>query len=92
MVGTRRDALGKQCDWLLGQVKKHPELTLDALPRQLERRGCKVACDTLSRFLRKDKHQLLKKTLFAEEQKHPDVQRRRSVWKRRVQDKFDSKI
>ena len=50
MGGKRRDALGAQRDWLLKQVKNHPDLTLHSLLRQLERRDCKVACDTLWRF------------------------------------------
>ena len=52
MGGKRRDALETQRDWLLGQVKTHPDLTLGALLHQLERRGCKVSCNTLWRFLR----------------------------------------
>jgi len=52
MGGKRRDVLETQRDWLLGQVKKHPDLTLGALLCQLDHRGCKVCCNTLWRFLR----------------------------------------
>ena len=52
MGGKRRDSLESQRDWLLKQVKNHPDLTLDALLRQLERRRCKVCRNTLWRFLR----------------------------------------
>jgi len=54
MGGKRRDALKDQRDWLLKHVKKHPDLTLDARLRLLERRGCKIVSDTLWRFLRKE--------------------------------------
>lgn len=52
MGGKRRDALETQRAWLLEQVKQQPDLTLGALLRQLDRRGCKVCCTTLWRFLR----------------------------------------
>ena len=63
MGGKRRDALGAQRDWLLQHVKNHPDLTLHALLRQLERRDCKVACDTLWRFLRAEGISFKKNTI-----------------------------
>lgn len=51
MGGQRRDALANEREWLLAQVARKPDLTLHALLAQLERRGTKVCCDTLWRFL-----------------------------------------
>jgi transposase len=51
MGGRRRDALAGEREWLLAQVARQPDLTLHALLAQLERRGTKVCCDTLWRFL-----------------------------------------
>jgi transposase len=65
------------------------DLTLHALLSELRERGVVVSCNTLWRFLRKEKLSF-KKTLFAAEQDWRDVARRRARW-RKLQPRLDPK-
>lgn len=55
MSGKRPYLLASQRDFLLGRLAEQPDLTLHALLSELRERGVVVSCDTLWRFLRKEK-------------------------------------
>jgi transposase len=55
MGGSRRDALGKQCDWLRRRLVEKPDLTLDALRLELMQRGLQVSLWTIWKFCRAEK-------------------------------------
>jgi len=86
MGGKRPYLLAGQRDFLLARLAEKPDLTLHALLLELRERGVVVSCDTLWRFLRKEK--ISKKTLFAAEQDRPDVARHRRRW-RKIQPGLD---
>ncbi len=52
MGGYRRPLLEPHRDWLLGQVRRCPHLTLAVLQQMLAERGVVVSHDTVWRFLR----------------------------------------
>lgn len=52
MGGYRRPLLEPHRDWLLGQLRLCPQLTLAVLQEILAERGVVVGHDTVSRFLR----------------------------------------
>jgi transposase len=81
MGGKRPYLLEGQRSFLLARLSEKPDLTLHALLLELRLRGVVVSCDTLWRFLRREKISF-KKTLFASEQDRPDVARRRALWKK----------
>jgi len=55
MGGKRPYLLAGQRDFLLARLAEKPDLTLHALLDELRERGVVVSCDTLWRFLRKEK-------------------------------------
>jgi transposase len=55
MGGRRPYMLEGQRDWLLARVKKKPDLTLHALLEELAEQDIVVSCDTLWRFLKREK-------------------------------------
>ena len=55
MGGKRPYLLAGQRDFLLARLAEKPDLTLHALLGELRERGVVVSCDTLWRFLRKEK-------------------------------------
>jgi len=55
MGGRRPWLLEPHRDWLLARQTGKPDLTLHALLEELSDRGVVVACDTLWRFLRREK-------------------------------------
>jgi putative transposase len=55
MGGKRPYLLAGQREFLLGRLAEKPDLTLQALLAELRERGVVVSCDTLWRFLRKEK-------------------------------------
>ena len=55
MGGKRPYLLADQREFLLGRLAEKPDLTLHALLAELRERGVVVSCDTLWRFLRKEK-------------------------------------
>jgi len=55
MGGRRPYLLAGQRDFLLGRLAEKPDLTLHALLAELRERGVVVSCDTLWRFLGKEK-------------------------------------
>ncbi|WP_102938125.1 IS630 family transposase [Methylocystis bryophila] len=90
MGGKRPYLLAGQRDFLLARLAEKPDLTLHALLGELRERGVVVSCDTLWRFLRKEKISFKKKTLLPAEQDRPDVARHRARWKK-IQSKLDPK-
>ena len=53
----RSEIVGTKADWVLGLVKKEPDLTLDEIRQRLEReRGVSVSVATVWRFF--DKHRV----------------------------------
>jgi transposase len=55
MGGKRPYLLAGQREFLLGRLAEKPDLTLHALLAELRERSVVVSCDTLWRFLRKEK-------------------------------------
>lgn len=55
MGGKRPYVLAGQRDFLMARLAEKPDLTLHALLFELRGRGVVVSCDTLWRFLRKEK-------------------------------------
>jgi transposase len=55
MGGRRPYLLEGERDWLLVRLAEKPDLTLHALLGELRERGVVVACDTLWRFLRRER-------------------------------------
>ena len=79
--GYRTCILEPHRAFVLAQVEKLPHLTLNGLKDLLAKRGISVSHDTVWRFLCRE-GQSFKKTLFAAEQRRPDVVRRRERWQR----------
>jgi transposase len=64
MGGNKRPyLLAGQREFLLARLAEKPDLTLHALLDELRQRGVVVSCDTLWRFLRKEKMSFKKNTL-----------------------------
>jgi len=63
MGGKRPYLLAGQRDFLLARLAEKPDLTLHALLDELRERGVVVSCDTLWRFLRKEKISFKKNAL-----------------------------
>ena len=63
MGGKRPYLLAGQRDFLLARLGEKPDLTLHALLGELRERGVVVSCDTLWRFLRKEKISFKKNAL-----------------------------
>jgi len=63
MGGKRPYLLAGQRDFLLARLAEKPDLTLHALLGELRERGVVVSCDTLWRFLRKEKISFKKNAL-----------------------------
>ena len=55
MGGKRPYLLDGQRGFLLARLSEKPDLTLQALLLELRTRGVVVSCDTLWRFLRREK-------------------------------------
>ena len=55
MGGKRPYLLAGQRDFLMARLAEKPDLTLHALLSELRERGVHVCCDTLWRFLRREK-------------------------------------
>jgi len=55
MGGKRPYLLRGQRDWLLSRLAEKPDLTLHALLGELREQNVVVSCDTLWRFLRREK-------------------------------------
>ena len=63
MGGKRPYLLAGQRDFLLTRLASKPDLTLHALLDEVRERGVHVCCDTLWRFLRKEKISFKKNAL-----------------------------
>jgi len=55
MGGYRTCLLDGERDWLLARITEKPDLTLHALLAELAERGVRVSCDTLWRFLKRQR-------------------------------------